>query len=65
MPGVVRNAAGRRVFCEERVDWLDVIGRVQRTGMPLAEGRRCAVLVMQVARDSSIAARCAPPTANA
>jgi len=47
MPGVARDAAGRRVFREEHVDWLDLIERLQRTGMSLADVRRYAVLVVQ------------------
>jgi DNA-binding transcriptional MerR regulator len=43
---VRRNAAGRRVFTEEEVEWLKVCMRLRSSGMPLPEIRRYAQLVL-------------------
>src|SRR6201992_2661347 len=42
---VRRNAAGRRVFTAEEVEWLKVCMRLRSSGMPLPEIRRYAQLV--------------------
>jgi DNA-binding transcriptional MerR regulator len=47
MPGVVRDAGGRRVYRAAHLDWLDLIDRLQRTGMSIAAIREYAVLVRQ------------------
>lgn len=47
MPGVVRDGGGRRVYTELHVGWLDLIDRLRRTGMSVAEMRRYAELVRQ------------------
>jgi DNA-binding transcriptional MerR regulator len=44
---VRRNAAGRRVFTAEEVEWLKVCMRLRSSGMPLPEIRRYAQLVLQ------------------
>jgi DNA-binding transcriptional MerR regulator len=44
---VRRNAAGRRVFTGEEVEWLKVCIRLRSSGMPLPEIRRYAELVVQ------------------
>lgn len=44
---VRRNAAGRRVFFEEEVQWLRVCAKLRSSGMPLPEIRRYAQLVQQ------------------
>jgi len=44
---VRRNAAGRRVFTEEEVEWLKVCTKLRSSAMPLPEIRRYAQLVRQ------------------
>ena len=44
---VSRNAAGRRVFHQEEVAWLQVCTKLRSSGMPLPEIRRYAHLVLQ------------------
>jgi DNA-binding transcriptional MerR regulator len=43
---VRRNAAGRRVFTQEEVEWLKVCVKLRSSGMPLPEIRRYAELVL-------------------
>jgi DNA-binding transcriptional MerR regulator len=43
---VRRNAAGRRVFTAEEVEWLKVCMKLRSSGMPLPEIRRYAQLVL-------------------
>jgi DNA-binding transcriptional MerR regulator len=43
---VRRNAAGRRLFTEEEVQWLKVCTKLRSSGMPLPEIRRYAQLVL-------------------
>ena len=45
VPGVVRDAAGRRVYTEQHVSWLELMDRLRRTGMSIAEMRRYTALV--------------------
>ena len=45
MPGVVRDAGGRRVYGARHVDWVDLLARLQRTGMSIAQMREYADLV--------------------
>jgi DNA-binding transcriptional MerR regulator len=47
MPGVARDGGGRRVYQEEHVDWLDLMDRLRRTGMSIAQMRRYTALVKQ------------------
>lgn len=43
---VHRNAAGRRVFTADEVEWLKVCVKLRSSGMPLPEIRRYAELVV-------------------
>jgi DNA-binding transcriptional MerR regulator len=43
---VRRNAAGRRVFTDEEVEWLRVCTKLRSSGMPLPEISRYAQLVL-------------------
>lgn len=45
IPGVRRDAQGRRVYHEQHVDWLDLLDRLRSTGMSIREVREYAVLV--------------------
>lgn len=47
MPGVQRDAGGRRVYTEAHVGWLLLIDRLRRTGMSVAQMREYAQLVAQ------------------
>ena len=47
MPGVARDGGGRRVFRDEHVDWLELMDRLRRTGMSIAQMRRYTALVKQ------------------
>ena len=47
IPGVVRDSGGRRVYHEQHVDWLDLMERLRRTGMSIAEMRAYTALVRQ------------------
>lgn len=47
IPGVVRDTAGRRVYNERHVNWLDLMERLRRTGMSIAEMRAYTALVKQ------------------
>jgi DNA-binding transcriptional MerR regulator len=47
MPGVTRDAAGRRVYNERHVDWLVLIDRLRHTGMSIAQMREYTALVRQ------------------
>ncbi|MEQ8267300.1 MAG: MerR family transcriptional regulator [Parvibaculum sp.] len=39
IPGVARDAGGRRVYADHHVSWLDLIDRLRRTGMSIAQLR--------------------------
>jgi len=45
IPGVRRDAGGRRVYGEPHVGWLELMERLRRTGMSIAEMRRYTALV--------------------
>ena len=47
LPGVTRDAAGRRVYLSEHVQWLALMDRLRFTGMSIAEMRRYTALVVQ------------------
>ncbi|MED5622001.1 MerR family transcriptional regulator [Ideonella sp. BN130291] len=47
VPGVVRDTAGRRRYTERHVGWLQLMERLRRTGMSIAEMRRYTALVKQ------------------
>ncbi|TDE28639.1 MerR family transcriptional regulator [Nonomuraea mesophila] len=44
---VRRNAAGRRVFTDQEVGWLQVCAKLRSSGMPLPDIRRYAELVRE------------------
>ena len=45
LPGVRRDGSGRRLYGEPHVGWLGLMGRLQRTGMSIAEMREYTRLV--------------------
>jgi len=47
IPGVARDAGGRRVYTENHVAWLDLIDRLRRTGMSIAQLRQYTALTRQ------------------
>ena len=47
VPGVARDAGGRRVYNERHVGWLQLMDRLRRTGMSIAEMRDYTALVQQ------------------
>ncbi|HYW56564.1 MAG TPA: MerR family transcriptional regulator [Polaromonas sp.] len=47
IPGVLRNEGGRRVYSELHLSWLDLMDRLRRTGMSIAEMREYTALVKQ------------------
>ncbi|KQV96018.1 MerR family transcriptional regulator [Pelomonas sp. Root1237] len=55
VPGVARDAGGRRRYREQHVAWLELMERLRTTGMSIAEMRRYTELVTQGRK--SLAAR--------
>lgn len=47
VPGVVRDEGGRRLYGELHVGWLDLMDRLRRTGMSIAEMREYTALALQ------------------
>lgn len=47
MPGVQRDAGGRRLYSAEHVAWLQLMLRLRATGMSIAQMRRYTALVRQ------------------
>jgi len=45
IPGVARDGGGRRVYGELHVGWLDLMDRLRRSGMSIAEMRAYTALV--------------------
>ena len=45
IPGVRRDASGRRVYTEAHVGWLELLDRLRLTGMSIRQMREYAVLV--------------------
>jgi len=45
IPGVARDAGGRRTYSEQHVGWLELMERLRRSGMSIAEMRRYTALV--------------------
>ncbi|XRQ03426.1 MerR family transcriptional regulator [Actinomadura welshii] len=37
LPGIARNASGRRVFSDDDLHWLGMLRCLRETGMPIAE----------------------------
>src|SRR5262245_14236443 len=50
IPGVVRDRGGRRVYSELHLDWLNLMDRLRRTGMSIAQMRRYTLLVSEGSR---------------
>jgi DNA-binding transcriptional MerR regulator len=44
LPGIARNAAGRRVFSDDDLAWLHMLRCLRGTGMPIAEMLRYSEL---------------------
>jgi DNA-binding transcriptional MerR regulator len=47
VPGVARDEGGRRLYVELHVGWLDLMERLRRTGMSIAEMREYTALALQ------------------
>ncbi len=47
MPGVIRDSGNRRVYSELHLSWVDLIHRLRRTGMSIAQIREYAASVKQ------------------
>lgn len=47
VPGVQRDAGGRRRYSERHIGWLLLMDRLRRTGMSIAEMRDYTALVVQ------------------
>jgi DNA-binding transcriptional MerR regulator len=47
VPGVARDDSGRRLYVELHVGWLDLMDRLRRTGMSIAEMREYTALALQ------------------
>ncbi|WP_332777092.1 MerR family transcriptional regulator [Polaromonas sp.] len=47
IPGVLRDGGHRRVYSELHLSWLDLMDRLRRTGMSIAEMREYTALVKQ------------------
>lgn len=47
VPGVERDPGGRRVYGEAHLNWLELMDRLRRTGMSIAQMREYTVLVKQ------------------
>ncbi|MEV6669881.1 MerR family transcriptional regulator [Streptomyces sp. NPDC051162] len=47
MPHVDRSHAGQRRYTDRDLDWLDLVGRLRLTGMPVADMVRYAQLVRE------------------
>jgi DNA-binding transcriptional MerR regulator len=47
IPGVIRDRGGRRVYSELHLSWLDLMDRLRRTGMSIAQMRQYTALVKQ------------------
>ncbi|MBC7802470.1 MAG: MerR family transcriptional regulator [Candidatus Parcubacteria bacterium] len=45
IPGVARDAGGRRVYSDQHLGWLDLMDRLRRTGMSIAQMRAYTALV--------------------
>ena len=47
IPGVIRDAGGRRVYNERHQGWLELMERLRRTGMSIRQMREYTSLVKQ------------------
>lgn len=55
IPGVRRDGAGRRVYREQHVTWLDLLDRLRQSGMSIRQMREYAQLVRR--GDATLAQR--------
>ena len=55
VPGVRRDDAGRRVYREQHVTWLELLDRLRKSGMSIKQMRDYATLVKR--GDSTLAQR--------
>jgi len=47
IPGVERDPGGRRVYSDQHLNWLELMHRLRKTGMSIAQMREYTVLVKQ------------------
>jgi DNA-binding transcriptional MerR regulator len=47
LPGVIRDAGGRRIYSEYHVGWLDLMDRLRNTGMSITQMRQYTALAAQ------------------
>src|SRR5262245_47925995 len=47
IPGVERDRGGRRIYSDLHLSWLDLMDRLRRTGMSIAQMRQYTNLVRQ------------------
>lgn len=47
IPNVRRNSAGRRVYSERHVLWIELLGRLRQTGMTMQSIREYAALIAE------------------
>lgn len=47
MPHIDRSHTGQRRYCNRDLDWLDLVGKLRLTGMPVADMVRYAELVRE------------------
>ena len=55
MPNVFRDAAGRRLYTERHVAWLEFLGRLKQSGMSIRDMRGYTALVSE--GDGSLSTR--------
>ncbi|MFD1657960.1 MerR family transcriptional regulator [Streptomyces caeni] len=56
MPHIDRSHTGQRRYCNTDLDWLDLVGKLRLTGMPVADMVRYAEMVRE--GDHTYAERC-------
>ena len=56
VPGVARDAGGRRLYTEQHVGWLLLMDRLRRTGMSIAQMRQYTALVKQGKSEDDVVA---------
>jgi DNA-binding transcriptional MerR regulator len=65
IPGVARDRGGRRVYGEPHLGWLELMDRLRRTGMTIAQMRQYTSLVRRAGPRSSSVTSCSPRIASA
>ena len=58
IPGVERDGGGRRVYSDLHVGWLDLMDRLRRTGMTIAQMREYTHSFARVPAPSISGRRC-------